>query len=94
MTNAQEIIKSLKQILSNRNLFIESDDMPLSRYIYDNEVFSCIIEDIENRFDIALPCEIVLLHDLGTFNSLLNHVITGIVFRKAIDDSDHKNTCV
>lgn len=66
----------LMRIFNENGLFIDDKDMLLQDYFPDSLVFVNIIVGIEETFEIELPDEMLLIENLGTFNTLLERIIS------------------
>ncbi len=72
----ENIEKELMRIFSENGLFIDDKDILLQDYFPDSLVFVSLIIGIEETFEIELPDEMLLIENMGTFNTLLDRIIS------------------
>ncbi len=65
-----EIKEKLHYALLNEGIFIDDDDMDIVEYIPDSLAFVALIVQIECKFNIELPDEMLNWERMGSVNSL------------------------
>ena len=84
--NCECVEKKLMDIFSENGLFIDDKELPLQDYFFDSLIFVNIIIGIEDIFGIELPDEMLLIENLGTFNTLLERINSFIPTKEASSD--------
>lgn len=68
--------KELLKVFGDTGLFIDDQDILLQDYFLDSLMFISIIVGIEEAFNIELPDDMLLIQNLGTFNTLLDRIVS------------------
>lgn len=80
----REIVDNRLMAIFNENgIFIDDKNMLLQDFFPDSLVFVSIIVGIEEEFELELPDEMLLIENLGTFNTLLERVSTLVDYKEA-----------
>lgn len=66
--------KILEGIFEENGVFIDDKSILIADYLPDSLTFVNIIIGIEEAFNIELPDEMLLIENLGTFESLLANI--------------------
>lgn len=84
--NSELVEKELMDIFNENGLFVDDKDLPLHEYFPDSLVFVSLIVGIEDAFEIELPDEMLLIENLGTFNTLLERINLLVPVKEASTD--------
>ena len=83
----REMVENKLMAVFNENgLCIDDKNMLLQDYFPDSLVFVSIIVGIEEEFELELPDEMLLIENMGTFNTLLERVCSLIDYKEASDN--------
>ena len=66
--------RDLMNVFEENGVFVDDKNVLLQEYIPDSLTFVSMVIGIEEEFDIELPEEMLLIDNLGTFNSLWERV--------------------
>lgn len=76
----------LLKIFGDTGLFIDDQDILLQDYFPDSLMFISIIIGIEEAFNIELPDDMLLIQNLGTFNTLLDRIVSILLTTSTSDN--------
>lgn len=78
----ENVEKKLMEIFNENGLFIDDKNELLQDYFPDSLVFVSIIVGIEEAFELELPDEMLLIENMGTFNTLLERIILLVKYKE------------
>ena len=81
--NCECVEKELMDVFNENGLFIDNKDLPLQEYFPDSLTFVNIIVGVEDAFEIELPDEMLVIENLGTFNTLLERINLVVTIKDA-----------